>query len=155
VHYTKINAYYDRPDIFTIFVFLVIAYPTYRIIKTVALPVHDNKNIFTFVKINHPLLAVDKKNHHYMLPDREELQACVRDHNMYTCDKNLPIYYVEADAPCEVLAYMKAPGQVRNCEKGQILSETTLWITLRGAVMALLDTKFTRSHNTMRKRVRK
>jgi len=65
-----------------------------------------------------------------MLPDREELQACVRDHNMYTCEKNLPIYYSEAEAPCEVLAYMKAPGQVRNCEKGQILSETTLWITL-------------------------
>jgi len=128
--YAKINAYYDRPDIFTIFVFPVIAYPTYKIIKTVALPVHDDKNIFTFVKINHPLLAVDKENHHYMLPDREELQACVRDYNMYTCDKNLPIYYAEADAPCEVLAYMNTPGQVRNCEKGQILSETTLWITL-------------------------
>jgi len=25
---------------------------------------------------------------------------------------------------------MKAPEQVRNCEKGQILSETILWITL-------------------------
>jgi len=26
---------------------------------------------------------------------------------------------------------MEAPGQVRNCEKGQILSEITLWITLK------------------------
>jgi len=25
---------------------------------------------------------------------------------------------------------MKAPGQVRNCEKGQIISEIILWITL-------------------------
>jgi len=91
---------------------------------------HDHENIFTFVKINHPLLTVDKENYYYMLPDRDELQACVRDSNMYTCDKNLPIYYAEADAPCEVQAYMKTPGQVRNCEKGQILSETTLWITL-------------------------
>jgi len=82
------------------------------------------------VKISHPLLAVDKENHHYMLPDRDELQASVCDSNRYTCDKNLSIYYAEADAPCEVQAYMKAPGQVRNCEKGQILSETTLWITL-------------------------
>jgi len=128
--YVKINAYYDRPDIYTIFIFPIIAYPTYRIIKTVALPVHDYENIFTFIKINHPLLAVDKENHHYMIPDRDELRACVRDSNTYTCDKNLPIYYAEADAPCEVQAYIKAPGQIRNCEKGQVLSETTLWITL-------------------------
>jgi len=26
--------------------------------------VHDHENIFTFVKINHPLLAVDKENHY-------------------------------------------------------------------------------------------
>jgi len=64
-----------------------------------------------------------------MLPDRDELQACVRDSNTYICDKNLPIYYAEADAPCEVQAYMKA-GQIRNCKKGQISSETILWITL-------------------------
>jgi len=81
------------------------------------------------VKINHPLLAVDKENHHYTLPGRDELQACVRDSNTYICEKNLPIYYAEADAPCELQAYMKA-GQIRNCEKGQILSDTTLWITL-------------------------
>jgi len=128
--YVKINAYYDRPDIYTIFIFPIIAYPTYRIVKTIALPLHDYGNIFTFVKINHPLLAVDKENHHYMLPDRDELQTCVRDYNTYTCDKNLPTYYAEADAPCEVQAYMKAPGNIQNCEKGRVLSETTLWITL-------------------------
>jgi len=46
--YIKINAYYNRPDIYTIFIFPIIAYPTYRIIKTVALPVHDHENILTF-----------------------------------------------------------------------------------------------------------
>jgi len=35
--YVQINAYYDQTDIYTIFVFPIIAYPTYRIIKTVAL----------------------------------------------------------------------------------------------------------------------
>jgi len=100
--YVQINVYYDRPDIYTIFRFPIIAYPTYRIIKIVALPVHDHENIFTFVKINHPLLAIDKENHHYILPNRDELQECVRD--TYTCDKNLPIYYAEADAPCEMQA---------------------------------------------------
>jgi len=126
----KINAYYDRPDIYTIFRFPIIAYPTYRIIKTVTLPIHDYKNTFTFIKINHPLLAIDKENHHYMLPNRDEQQACVQDATTYTCDRNLPIYYAESDAPGEVQIYMKTPGQVRNCEKEQILSETTLWIRL-------------------------
>jgi len=42
----------------------------------------------------------------------------------YTCDQNLPIYYAEADASCEMQVYMKAPGQVQNCEKGRILFET-------------------------------
>jgi len=128
--YIKINAYYDRPDIYTILKFPIIAYPTYKIINTVSLPVHDNKNIFTFVKVNHPLLAIDKENHHYMLPNRDELKTCVRDVTTYTCDQNLPIYYAEAEAPCEVQIYMNAPGQMRNCEKGQVLTENTLWITL-------------------------
>jgi len=129
--YIKINAYYDRPDIYTILIFPIIAYPTYKIVKTIALPVYDYGNIFTFMKINYPLLAVDKENHHYMLPDRDEIQTCVRDSNMYTCDKNLPIYYAETDAPCEVQAYMKATENIQNCEKGRILSETTLWIALK------------------------
>jgi len=48
----------------------------------------------------------------------------------YIWEQNLSIYYAEANAPCEVQVYMKAPGQVlRNCEK-QILSKTILWITL-------------------------
>jgi len=69
--YIKINAYYDRPDIYAIFRFPIIAYPTYKIKKRITLPVHDYKNIFTFVKINHPL--IDKENHYYMLPDQDEL----------------------------------------------------------------------------------
>jgi len=72
--YIKINAYYDRPDIYIIFRFPIIAYPTYKIIKTIALLIHDYKNMFTFAEINHPLsLAIDKENHHYTLPDRDEL----------------------------------------------------------------------------------
>jgi len=110
VHDTKIykNVYYDKPDIYTIFRFPIIAYPTYKIIKIIALPVHNHKNIFTFVKINYSLLTIDKENHH-MLPDRDKLQTCVKDVITYTCDQNLPIYYAEADAPCEVQVYMKGP----------------------------------------------
>jgi len=36
------------------------------------------------------LLAIDKENHHYMLPDRDELRPCVRDATTYTCDQKRP-----------------------------------------------------------------
>jgi len=55
---------------------------------------------------------------------------CVRVVTTYTCDQNLPIYYAEADTLCEVQVYMKASRQIRNCEKRQVLTENTLWITL-------------------------
>jgi len=98
--YIKINAYYDRPDIYTIFRFPIITYPTYRIIKIVILPIHDY-NIFTFIKINHPLLAIDKENCHYMLSDRDETTD-VRAGRHNVCDRNLPVYYAGTDALCEV-----------------------------------------------------
>jgi len=98
--------------IYTIFRFSIITYPIYKIIKAIALPVHDHQNIFTFVKINHLLLAIDIENYHYLLPDEDELQMCVQDITTYICEQNLSIYYAEANAPCEVQVYMKAPGQV-------------------------------------------
>jgi len=94
-------------------------------LKTIALPVHDYKNIFTFVKINHPLLAINKENHHYMLPDQMNYRrACGTPQRI--CDQNFSIHYAKVDAYCEVQVYMKTPGQIRNYEKEQILSETTL-----------------------------
>jgi len=42
---------------------------------------------------------IDKENHHYMPPDRDELQTCVQNVTTYICDRNLPIYYAESDIP--------------------------------------------------------
>jgi len=35
--------------------------------------------VFTFIKINQPLLAVDKENRHYILLNEQELHKCTRD----------------------------------------------------------------------------
>jgi len=99
------------------------------------------------------LLVIDKENYHYMLPDRDELQACVRDATTYTCDRNLPIYYAESDTPCEVQVYMKTPGQVCNCEKGHyIIRNYAVDNVDRGAIVILLNTKPARNYDKVQKR---
>jgi len=72
--YMTINAYYDRPTIYTILKFPIIAYPTYKIIKPTPIPTHDMRDIFTFIRINQPLLAVDKENHHYIPLNEQALK---------------------------------------------------------------------------------
>jgi len=71
-----VNAYYDRPTIYTTLKCPIIAYPTYKIMKMISILIHDYKNIFTFIKINHPLLAVNKENHHYILLNEQEFDKC-------------------------------------------------------------------------------
>jgi len=53
------------------------------------------------------VLAINKENHHYVLPDEDELQTCVQDITTYTCEQNLPVYYAEANTPCKVQVYIK------------------------------------------------
>ncbi|XP_011689997.1 PREDICTED: uncharacterized protein LOC105451328 [Wasmannia auropunctata] len=47
-------------------------------------------------------MAIDKENHHYMLPCEKELAKCVREESTFTYERNLPVYNIRADAPCEV-----------------------------------------------------
>ena len=49
-------------------------------------------NIFTFVKIIYPFIALDKENSHYTLLYESELANYIRDATTYTCEQNYPIY---------------------------------------------------------------
>jgi len=124
--YTTINAYYDRPTIYTTLKFLIITYPTYQIMKAISIPTHDYKDVFTSIKINQPLLAVDKENHHYILFNEQELNKCTRNTTTFTCGQNFPEYHVRANALCEMQIYINMPGQLQNCEQRHVLSNTTL-----------------------------
>jgi len=125
-----INAYYDRPTIYTTLKFPIIAYPTYKIIKPTPIPIHAQRDIFIFIRINQPLLAIDKENHHYILLNKQELNKCTQDLTTFTCEQNFPVYHVKTSAPCEVQIYINTPGQLQNCERKQVLSNTTLWVML-------------------------
>jgi len=128
--YMTINAYYDKPTMYTTLKFPIIAYPTYKIIKPTPIPTHDIKDVFTFIRINQPLLAIDKENHHYILLNEQELDKCTQDITTCTCGQNFPVYHVKASAPCEVQIYLNAAGQLQNCERRHVRSNTTLWMIL-------------------------
>jgi len=130
--YKTISPYYDRPTIYTTLKFPTIAYPTYKIIKPIPISTHDYRDIFTFIRINQPLLAADKE-HHHILFNEQDLNKCTQDTTTYTCGQNFPVYLVKASALCEVQIYVNAPGQLQNCERRHVLSNTTLWIMLTEA----------------------
>lgn len=52
--YVSINAYFDRPCVYNILKFPVVAYSMLEIIKTIPLPRHDYDNVFAFLKITNP-----------------------------------------------------------------------------------------------------
>ncbi|KYN29930.1 hypothetical protein ALC57_00619 [Trachymyrmex cornetzi] len=110
--------------IFTMLKIPIIVYPSYKIVRAILVPSHEWLNVFTFLKINHSMIAIDQENNHYILHKQ-----------------TFPIYYIKADFPCEVLVFTNAPGQLQNCEKGHILSSTTLWITLTETQTWLYSTK--------------
>ncbi|KAL6253562.1 hypothetical protein P5V15_015402 [Pogonomyrmex californicus] len=103
--YITFSAYSDGPYIYTILRFPVVAYPTFKLVKAIPLPVHDHANVFAYIKINHPLIAIDKENHHYKLLEEVELERCIRETNTYTCEQNFATYYAETTAPCRVQIY--------------------------------------------------
>jgi len=82
------------------------------------------------LKITYPFLAIDRKNRHYLLLSERDLNKCTQDHVKYTCEQNWPIYYVQADTPCEVQIYAHTPQHTDNCERQHVLTNTTIWITL-------------------------
>ncbi|KYN09183.1 hypothetical protein ALC57_18710 [Trachymyrmex cornetzi] len=127
--YTSVNAFVINNYIFTTLRFPIIAYPTYKIIRAMPLPMYELSNVFKFIKVIHPIIAIDKENNHYTLLRENELKECIHDITMYTCEKNFPIYQTQSDAPCEVQIFTNMPGQLRNCEYGRVLASTTLWIT--------------------------
>jgi len=75
--YISINAFYFNAYIFTTLKFPIIMYPTYKVIRAISLPSYLHSNIFTFVKINHPLIALNKENNHYMLLYENDLDKCI------------------------------------------------------------------------------
>jgi len=109
--------------------FPLIALPNYDIINVIALPVHDYSNIFTVREVGSEIIAVDREKLTYLKMTRKELEECVKDKSQYTCRNPMPIYRVNANAPCEVQMYTQQ-RYYRHCTSKHILSTNEFWITL-------------------------
>jgi len=60
---------------------------------------------------------------------KKELGECVRDNSQYTCRNPMPVYRVNANAPCEVQMYTQQRHN-RQCTSKHIFSNNEFWITL-------------------------
>lgn len=128
--YVTLTAFHDEPQIYTILRIPVVNFPTYKIIKAISFPARENNNVLSFIKIEHPLLAINTENRQYKVMQQSELDKCIKNVNTYTCEQNFATYYSDTHAPCEVQVYIQMPGQLTHCEKQQIASSTTVWIAL-------------------------
>ncbi|KAL6419239.1 hypothetical protein ACFW04_013678 [Cataglyphis niger] len=65
--HTKISAFYDKGNVYTILTFPLITQPSYDIIKVITLPVPThNNNTFIVTQINNNIIAVDKEKLTYL-----------------------------------------------------------------------------------------
>ena len=62
--------------------------------------------------------------------EENDLSTCIQKNNTYICEQNLPIYYIQNDAPCKIQMYTEDAEYEKNCEKIHIVSDNTVWITL-------------------------
>ena len=141
----KINAYYDNTNVYTILTFPIVTYPNYEIVRTIPLPVYNNKNIFVIPKTTNTLLAINKENRNYLTLKENDLNKCAHSGTTFVCEINYPVYFITARAPCEVQIYIGA--QKNSCEQRHILSSVAFWITLTEPQTWLFSTPNTQQIN--------
>lgn len=66
------------------------------------------------------LLAIDKENRQYKLLKESDVKECIRNKNVYTCERNFSTYRVGTHVPCKVKIYSQTPEQLTHCEKQNI-----------------------------------
>jgi len=120
--YISINAFYSNPYIFTTLKFPIIVYPTYKIIRAIYLFFFLILECIYF-REDHPLIVLENNENNRFY--ESDLDICMRDTTMYTCEQTFPIYYVKFEAPCKVLIFINASEQFQNCENGHVLFSTT------------------------------
>lgn len=125
---TGVSACYVDNVIYTIMSFPLVAYPKYKLIKAIALPVSTQGNLFAFTEINYHLFAVNMEMSSYLVFSEEQLSQCTRVQNQYFCDPRNPVYSINQNAICEVRTY--ANLRDNTCDTRYIRSNHTFWISL-------------------------
>lgn len=127
--YTKISAFYDKRNVYTILRFPLITQPSYDIINVITFPVPMNNNIFTVTEINNKIIAIDKEKLTYLRITESDLKNCIEINSQYTCENTIPIYRMNQNAPCEIQMYTLS--RQHNCNTQLISSKNAIWTTLR------------------------
>ncbi|KYN08217.1 hypothetical protein ALC62_00804, partial [Cyphomyrmex costatus] len=125
-----INAYCDAKYIFTILQFPLITIPKYELINVIPLPVNHNKNVFVYLKIKNPLIAVYTEGRSYLIINNNNLKNCKTIYNNYICSENFEIRRANLNPTCEIEIYLGNKEYDNNCEIENKTSNNTVWIPL-------------------------
>ena len=128
--FAEIGAYCDHSHIYTILKFPLISIPKYEIQNVIPLPIPDQNNTFSFIEVNHPLVAIDTVQRTYIILANSDLQKCVKINREYLCTQNHPVYRINADSICEVKIYAEIKENNRDCKIKNTISNNSLWIAL-------------------------
>ncbi|KYN29453.1 hypothetical protein ALC57_01120 [Trachymyrmex cornetzi] len=102
---TKINAYYNHNNIYTILRFPLTTSPTYELIHVTSVPVYDH--------------------------DEKDERECIKINSDYLCERNYIVKRINKNSICEVQMYLNKENHYDNCENIFITSPHTLWTKLR------------------------
>jgi hypothetical protein len=72
--HTAISAYCDKATIYTVLRFPLISQPTYDIINIIEFPTPSSNHVFTYIKIEKNIIAIDKEKLTYLVLTETELQ---------------------------------------------------------------------------------
>jgi hypothetical protein len=125
-----ISAYSDNVNIYTILIFPLISLPKYEILNVIPIPIPNHDNIFTSIKVNNPLIAVDTERHTYIVPTLTDIQQCIKINTEYLCMRNYPTYRINTNSICEIELYLENKQSYKNCNIQYIASNNTIWIAL-------------------------
>jgi len=128
--YAKINAYYDKTNVYTILKFPIIAQPMFEILNVIPLPIF-NYDKFMYTEISNKLIAINKETHSHLILTEQDLKECISSDNIYVCEKSYPKYYDSENTPCEVKIYTQKQNYRDQCNVRQMKAIGTIWITLQ------------------------
>ncbi|XP_036144140.1 uncharacterized protein LOC118646024 [Monomorium pharaonis] len=128
--FATVGAYCDQINIYTILRFPLISMPKYEILSVIPLPIPSQNNIFSFVEINNPLIAIDTEQRTYITLAKNDLRKCIEINTEYLCTENHPVYRINPDSICEIKMYLETKDHYKNCNIKNATSNHSLWIAL-------------------------
>ncbi|XP_036148955.1 uncharacterized protein LOC118647693 [Monomorium pharaonis] len=122
----NISAYCDIKNMYTILRFPLASLPIYRLMRIIALPVHNHLNIFSSVKTTTEYLAIDAEKQTYLTISESDLQGCNKINTEHICEATHAINKINTNAICEVQMYIH--NRNLHCNINHIISERAIWI---------------------------